>query len=169
MFNVNRPGRSSICHTTMGESERNGIVSCQAVSAVLPLYAAGCYDRTVEFYGALRVMLCVLRGHLWGVTQVTFTKDGTKLFAGGRKGNEVLCWDLRQPGMVNTMQREVTTNQTIQFTLSTFQKYLRVAINNGNVRVWVLDIVGGHSDGRHGTLGWVAALHGHNALVLFKY
>ena len=41
--------------------------------------------------------------------------------------------------VLNTMQREVTTNQTIQFTLSTFQKYLRVAITDGSVMVWVLD------------------------------
>ena len=70
---MNRPGRSSICHTTKGESEQNGIVSCQTVSAVLPLYAAGCYDRTVEFCSAWRVMLCVLIGQLWGITQVLFT------------------------------------------------------------------------------------------------
>lgn len=157
VFDVSRPGRVSTCHVTRGKKGQNGIVSCLAVSDVLPVYAAGCYDRTVGLYSEQGDRLCVLRGQQGGVTQLAFTKDGTKLFAGGRKDNEVLCWDLRQPGMVlYTLQREVTTNQTIQFTLSPCQKYLSSANTDGSVRVWDLD---GQADSVTGVLepvaGWL--------------
>ena len=138
VFDVNRPGRFSTSHIT--KSGQSGIISCLAVSEVLPVYAAGCYDRTVGLYSSQGDRLCVLRGQVGGVTQVTFTKDGTKLFAGGRKDNEVLCWDLRQPGNVlYTLQREVTTNQTIQFSLSPCEKYLSSANTDGSVRIWDLE------------------------------
>jgi len=138
VFDVNRPGRFSTVHLT--KSGQRGIISCLAVSEVLPVYAAGCYDKTVGLYSTQGDRLCVLRGQVGGVTQLTFTKDGTKLFAGGRKDNELLCWDLRQPGMVlYTMQREVTTNQTIQFCLSPCEKYLSSAATDGSVRLWDLD------------------------------
>lgn len=140
VFDVSRPGRHSTSHMAKGKSGQSGIISCLAVSEVLPVYAAGCYDRTVGLYSVQGDRLCVLRGQVGGVTQVTFSKDGRKLFAGGRKDNELLCWDLRQPGMVLcTMQREVTTNQTIQFALSSCEKYLSSANTDGSIRTWDLD------------------------------
>jgi len=166
VFDVNRPGRISTTHVT--KSGQNGIISCLAVSEILPVYAAGCYDKTVGLYSTQGDRLCVLRGQMGGVTQVTFTKDGTKLLAGGRKDNEILCWDLRQPGMVLfTLQREVNTNQTIQFSLSPCEKYLSSANTDGSVRVWnlenqadsdtgVLEPVAGwllHKDASNG-IGW---------------
>jgi len=141
VFDVCRPGRHSTCHVTRGEGGQCGIISCLAVSEAVPVYAAGCYDRTVGLYSADQgARLCVFRGHMGGVTQVMFSKDGTKLFSGGRKDNDIVCWDIRQPGMVlYTMQREVTTNQTIQFSLSNCQKYLTSANTDGSVRIWDLD------------------------------
>jgi len=140
VFDVNRPGRFSRTHITKSDRGQSGIISCLAVSEVLPVYAAGCYDRTVGLYSSQGDRLCVLKGQVGGVTQVTFTKDGTKLFAGGRKDNEVLCWDLRQPGTVlYTLQREVNTNQTIQFSLSPCEKYISSANTDGSIRIWDLE------------------------------
>jgi len=141
VFDVSRPGRCSTSHVTRGDAVQGGIISCLAVSEVVPVYAAGCYDRTVGLYSADQGdRLCVLRGHTGGVTQVMFSNDGTKLLSGGRKDNDIVCWDIRQPGMVlYTLQREVTTNQTIQFSLSYCQKYLISANTDGSVRLWDLD------------------------------
>jgi len=157
VFDVARPGRESYCHVTKGRTGQNGIVSCIAVSDLLPVYAVGCYDRTVGVYSEQGTRLCVLRGQMGGVTQVTFSRDGSKLFSGGRKDNEILCWDLRQPGMVlYTLQREVITNQTIQFTLSPCGHYLCSANTDGSVRIWSLD---GQVDSDTGVLepetGWL--------------
>lgn len=140
VFDVNRPGRFSRTHVTKSDRGQSGIISSLAVSEVLPVYAAGCYDRTVGLYSSQGDRLCVLKGQVGGITQVTFTKDGTKLFAGGRKDNEVLCWDLRQPGTVlYTLQREVNTNQTIQFSLSPCEKYISSANTDGSIRIWDLE------------------------------
>ena len=62
------------------------------------LFAAGSYDRTVGLYSVQGERLCVLKGQQGGVTQVSFSQDGMKLLTGGRKDNEIICWDLRQPG-----------------------------------------------------------------------
>ena len=69
-----------------GKSGQSGIISCLAVSEVLPVYAAVCYDRTVGLYSEQEDRLCVRRGQMGNATLVTFSKDGRKLFAGGSQG-----------------------------------------------------------------------------------
>ena len=146
MFDVRRPGRESVSHVTRVKHEASGqagIFSCLAVSPSLPVLAAGNYDRTVGLYSLeAGERLCVLRGQQGGLTQVTFTEDGGQLLAGGRKDNEIICWDLRQPGRVLwTVNRVVTTNQTIAFSLR--GRLLVSANTDGSVRAWD---VSGHVD-----------------------
>ena len=145
MFDVRRPGRESVSHVTRVKHEASGqagIMSCLAVSPSLPVLAAGNYDRTVGLYTLEGERLCVLRGQQGGLTQVTFTEDGGQLLAGGRKDNEIICWDLRQPGQVLwTVNRVVTTNQTIAFSLR--GRLLVSANTDGSVRAWD---VSGHVD-----------------------
>ena len=136
-FDINRPGRLSVSQVTRDKSHgQNGIISCLAVSPSLPVIAAGSYDRTVGLYSADQgERLCVFRGHQGGLTQVTFSEDGGQLITGGRKDNEIICWDLRQPGQVLwTVNRVVATNQRIGF--DTRGKYLISANTDGSVRVW---------------------------------
>merc|ERR1711971_256015 len=146
MFDIRRPGRESVSHVTRVKHEvsggQTGIVSCLAVSPSIPVLAAGNYDRTVGLYTMEGERLCVLRGQQGGLTQVTFTEDGGQLLTGGRKDNEIICWDLRSPGQVLwTVNRVVDTNQTIGFSLR--GRLLVSANTDGSVRVWD---VSGHVD-----------------------
>ena len=139
VFDVSRPGRECWSHVTKGEGGQGGIISCLATSPALPVYAAGSYDRTVGVYSKEGDRLCVLKGHQGGVTQVTFTSDGSTLLSGGRKDSEIIAWDLRQPGRVLfTCCRVVDTNQTVAFTLSPCHKFLMSANTDGSVRLWEL-------------------------------
>jgi len=136
VFDRRRPGRESTAHLLAG---RRGITSCLALHPALPVYAAGSYDRSTGLYTTQGEMLCLLQGQRGGVTQVTFTADGTRLYTGGRKDMEIVGWDLRQPGRVlHTLQREAATNQRVQFTLSPCQQLLASAGTDGSVRVWRL-------------------------------
>jgi len=136
VFDRRRPGRESTAHLLAG---RRGITSCLALHPTLPVYAAGSYDRSTGLYTTEGEMLCLLEGQQGGVTQVTFTADGTRLYTGGRKDGELVGWDLRQPGRVlHTLQREAATNQRVQFTLSPCQQLLASAGTDGSVRVWRL-------------------------------
>ena len=99
-------------------------------------------ERTVGLYTMEGERLCVLRGQQGGLTQVTFTEDGGQLLTGGRKDNEIICWDLRMPGQVLwTVNRVVDTNQTIGFSIR--GRLLVSANTDGSVRVWD---VSGHVD-----------------------
>ena len=146
MFDVRRPGRESLSHVTRVKREDSGqagIISCLALSPSIPVFAAGSYDRSVGLYSReTGESLCVLRGQQGGLTQVTFSDDGGLLLTGGRKDNEIICWDLRQPGQVLwTVNRVVDTNQTISFSL---RGQLLVSANtDGSVRAWD---VSGHVD-----------------------
>ena len=51
-----------------GKSGHSGIISCLAVSEVLPVYAAVCYDRTVGLYSEQWDRFSVHRGQVVGVT-----------------------------------------------------------------------------------------------------
>jgi len=157
VFDINRPGRESMTFLTRGDAGQRGIISCIAVSPSIPVFAAGSYDKTVGLYSSEGERLCVLRGQQGGVTQVSFSEDGGCLLTGGRKDNEIICWDLRQPGHVLwTVNRVAATNQTIGFSLR--GRHLVSANTDGSVRVWD---VSGHVDSSSGCLdpvcGW--ALH----------
>ena len=119
--------------------------------------AAETFSLLMETRGMIEERLCQLRGHEGGVTQVTFTRDGTKLLTGARKDGEIICWDLRQPGRVlYTMTRVVTTNQTVAFSLSPCSQFLVSANTDGSVRLWDLT---GQADQHTGELqplaGWI--------------
>ena len=58
------------------------------------------------------------------------------MYSGGRKDDEILCWDLRNPGTrLYTLKREVSTNQRIGFDL-TKSGYIVSGGTDGAVRVW---------------------------------
>nr|CAD7403749.1 unnamed protein product [Timema poppensis] len=86
-------------------------------------------------------MLCILQGHSGGVTHLQFSPDGTKLYSGGRKDTEILCWDMRYPGtFLYTMHRPVQTNQRVYFDLTSDGRYLLSGTTEGDVLVWDLTL-----------------------------
>ncbi|KAJ8282874.1 hypothetical protein COCON_G00053930 [Conger conger] len=140
VFYTDRPGRD--CEerpTTVKKQGQGGIISCVAFSPSQSLYACGSYSRTAGLYscrdGALLALL-PSRPH-GGVTHLRFSPDGTRLYTGGRKDQEILCWDLRDPGhILFSLNRNVSTNQRIYFDLDPSGQYLLSGNTEGVVSVW---------------------------------
>ena len=70
------------------------------VNPAMPsIYAVGTYSRGLAVYLEPQPhTLCYLDGQKGGITYIKFSPDGTKLLAGGRKDDEILVWDMRNPG-----------------------------------------------------------------------
>ncbi|KAJ6654952.1 hypothetical protein lerEdw1_006423 [Lerista edwardsae] len=139
VFDTSRPGR--VCEnrpTFVKKRGQSGIISCIAFSPTQPLYACTSYSKTVGLYSrAEGDPLAVLHGHRGGVTHALFSPEGSRLFTGGRKDSEILCWDLRQPGEVLfSMSRIVATNQRLYFDLDPTGRFLLSGDTEGLVTVW---------------------------------
>lgn len=79
-----------------------------------------------------------MESHSGGLTHLMFSKDGNKLFSGGRKDSSIFCWDIRNPGKIlQVFKRDVKTNQRIYFDLNEEDKQnLCSGNNNGTVSIW---------------------------------
>ncbi|XP_065680194.1 metacaspase-2 isoform X9 [Hydra vulgaris] len=134
VFESSRPGRDCIEMSTVGKKGsrkktrmQHGIVSCiNFPKQYNGCYALGSFSKTVGLYDCnTDENICVMHGHKGGVTQVQFTNDGCYLFSGGRKDNEILCWDMRSTvEPVFKLSREVNTNQRIQFDIDRSDSYV---------------------------------------------
>ncbi|XP_052255898.1 telomerase Cajal body protein 1-like isoform X7 [Dreissena polymorpha] len=139
VFDVTRPGREFTNRPTFAKDGQRGIISCISPSPTEPgIYAAGSYAKSIALYHEpMGEMVCMFEGQQGGVTQVKFSPDGTKLYSGGRKDNEILCWDMRQPGQILfTLNRLVTTNQRMYFDLTSNSRYIVSGSHDGTVIVW---------------------------------
>ncbi|GAB6019862.1 Telomerase Cajal body protein 1 [Chamberlinius hualienensis] len=137
IFDVSVPGRN--CVERNLKKSNMGIVSCIAVCpSDSKLYAAGSYSRAVTIYDdASGNPEMSLEGQSGGVTHLMMSYDGTKLYSGGRKDAEILCWDLRNPGVIlSVFKREVSTNQRIYFDIDKSEKFIMSGSTDGNVIVW---------------------------------
>ncbi|KAK3602482.1 hypothetical protein CHS0354_022348 [Potamilus streckersoni] len=118
VFDVSRPGRDCQERPTYAKQGQAGIISCITHSPTdRGVYAAGSYSRTISVYhDPAGEMVCMFQGQQGGVTHIAFSPDGTKLYSGGRKDSEILCWDMRNPGQILfTALRQVESNQRIYF------------------------------------------------------
>lgn len=80
----------------------------------------------------------MLTGQHGGLTHLKFSNDGLRLFSGGRMDSEIICWDIRNPGVVlSTYKRVVKTNQRIYFDMSLDDKYL-ISGNSQTVEVCLI-------------------------------
>ncbi|EDO39943.1 predicted protein, partial [Nematostella vectensis] len=140
VFDTNRPGRE--CEerpTVVKKNGQSGLISCIAFCPDHSgLYALGSYSKSVGIYSdSDGELLCLLQGQVGGVTHVLFSPDGSKLYSGGRKDEEILCWDIRNPGVILCrLVRSVTTNQRIYFDLDMSGRYLVSGGGNGTVTCW---------------------------------
>ncbi|CAM1303054.1 WRAP53 (predicted) [Pycnogonum litorale] len=143
IFDVAIPGRDFEQRPTVVKKQgQSGIVSCLAVSpADEQIYAAGSYSRSIGIYTEPKgKLLFMLQGQLGGLTHLQFSNDGTKLYSGGRKDPEILCWDLRNPGQVlYSMKRDVTTNQRIYFDLDRCCQFAASGNQDGTISIWDVD------------------------------
>ncbi|KAJ8246838.1 hypothetical protein GJAV_G00255950 [Gymnothorax javanicus] len=140
VFYTDRPGRD--CEerpTTVKKQGQTGIISCMAFSPSQSLYACGSYSRTAGLYSCQDGTLLALlpSRQQGGLTHLCFSPDGTRLYTGGRKDPEILCWDLRDPGQILfSLNRNVATNQRIYFDLDPTGQYLLSGNTEGVVAVW---------------------------------
>lgn len=139
VFNTARPGRQFQSIDSKGQP---GIISCFAFHPQLPnIFAAGSYQGTIGIYNIdNKRMFCRLDGCQGGVTQLLFSNDGTKLFSGCRKDNEILCWDIRNPGQVLlSLERVVHTSQRVHFDIDPQNgEFLVSGSTNRNILTWDL-------------------------------
>ena len=146
IFDVNLPGRD--CETfntfTKEDGGLSGIVSSIAFNpAMHEVFALASYNKDMAVYLDPRAqLLCVLEGgQKGGITHIKFSPDGTKLLAGARKDDQILVWDMRNPGtLYTTLRRTVDTNQRIYFDVSSDGKYVISGSTDGSVRAWDLDL-----------------------------
>lgn len=142
-FHITRPGKDCQTRQTKGKlGGQTGIISCFAMNPDDKMFAAGSYSKTIGLYSpSCPSAICVLHGQASGVTQLMYSSDGSKLFSGGRKDNQILCWDVRKLNEVLfCMNRDVTTNQRMYFDIDRENKFLVSGNQNGKVSVWDLSL-----------------------------
>ncbi|KAF5290834.1 hypothetical protein FQA39_LY14596, partial [Lamprigera yunnana] len=118
IFNTSRPGREYIEYPSQHPA------SCLVASLAQP--------------GVVAI------GHKGGITTLAFSLDGTRLYSGARKDNEIICWDLRVPGRpLFCLPRQCNTNQKISIDLSRDGRWLVSGGTDGKVQVWDMPL---HND-----------------------
>lgn len=110
IFSTGRPGREYVEYPMAHPAScltaslaQPGVVaigkSCKhRLNKTLNINITGTWRNTIELVsqsdGTFR-HLCKLTGHKGGITSMTFSLDGTRLYSGARKDKEIICWDLR--------------------------------------------------------------------------
>lgn len=137
VFDVDRPGGES--ELRAGDGPREVVSALDACGSV---YAEATYGGRV----AVRAVsdgarVCELLGAPdRGVTQVLFAPDGVRLFAGGRRGADIVCWDVRHTrSELGRVTRACAGAQRLQFSLSPGDgRYLATGSDAGGAVVYDL-------------------------------
>eukprot|EP00041_Stephanoeca_diplocostata_P028786 m.832213 g.832213 ORF g.832213 m.832213 type:complete len:524 (+) comp23435_c0_seq5:217-1788(+) len=140
VFDVARPGR--MCQSRpCSKDGQKGILSCIACAPHdEKIYACGSYAKSIGLYdGTARQP-----GRPWGlldtaagVTQVAFSPDGQLLYSGCRQTGDIQCWDLRNTVRVlHVYERQLATNQRLQFDISPDGNHLVSGTQGGDVVVF---------------------------------
>jgi WD40 repeat protein len=104
------------------------------------LYALGLFSGTIGLFDERNNDLLDTRQESKGVTQVEFTKDGTRLVAASRKSHNIRIYDLRNTGeCLFTLKREADTNQRIKFSFDPTGRFLLTGDLSGNVSIYDLE------------------------------
>lgn len=141
LFNITRPGKECVLRPLkQPEAELNqfGIIASICVNPALrSFYAVGSFDKTVGLYYEDGSVICLLQGHIGGITHMKFSSDGMKLFTGGRNDSRLICWDMRKMGEAyKVLDRVVTTHQRVYFDVTPNDRYLITGGTDGVVKIW---------------------------------
>lgn len=144
IVDVNRPGihlpptKKSKRHAEC----QHGIISCISTNPIdHNMFVAGSYSRQIGIYDLRQATepQCLLTGQKGGLTNVKFSSDSRLLFSGGRKDQEILCWDMRNLGEVlEVFKTSSYTNQTMYFDVSPDDKFISSGDTQGHIKIWDL-------------------------------
>jgi WD40 repeat protein len=129
IFDIDRPGRDCITRRTYPKDkalaagvQQKGILSCLTVSPTTEgLLACGSYSKNTGLYdlrtsageGPIGIVASPS-----GVTQVSFSPDGSRFYCGHRRSPWIMGWDTRNLAHpVCAVARHADTNQRISFDL----------------------------------------------------
>lgn len=145
VFDVSRPGRQCdvrpTCKTKRSRDGLRGLLSCFAFAPDYPdLYACGSFSGTTGLYDERDPshLIVELEAHGGGVTQLSFSHDGTMLYSAARRDDQIRCWDIRSTCRVlATFRRAAPTNQKIGFELiDSASSALLTASQDGSVLLY---------------------------------
>mmetsp|Transcript_23969 Transcript_23969/g.44474 ORF Transcript_23969/g.44474 Transcript_23969/m.44474 type:complete len:437 (+) Transcript_23969:1-1311(+) len=143
LWDVTRPGpQIESWRTTTTRKARDGQRGIIGSLAFCPdgsgLFAAGSYNGSVGLYTTNEPCARALfSAQERGVSQLLFSADGVRLFTGGRKSPDVLCWDIRRLNEpTDTFPRQVSTHQRIQFDIDASGQYLLTGSTCGQAKLY---------------------------------
>ena len=98
----------------------DGIISCFCRDDTSGRIATGSYNGKFAVYETEMIGRPIWAGqvdHGQGITQIEFSKCGSRLFLGTRRSKSIYCYDARRPGKepLYTVPRECRNNQRIRF------------------------------------------------------
>lgn len=150
LFDPNVSGRKYIELKTMDKKVgQRGLLSCVASDPSNPKrFAVGSYGKQVGVYEeGVGEMIGFFEGHHGGVTHLQFTSDGYRLFSGGRKDPEIICWDTRNMSKILCfLKREVKTHQRMYFDVHHSDHFLVSGNHDGTVSVWDVSTISESDD-----------------------
>ncbi|GAM18557.1 hypothetical protein SAMD00019534_017320 [Acytostelium subglobosum LB1] len=162
IFDLQRPGDDYVEFDTFIKRGRNqsrqnyfpglpGIVSCIAFdrSRQSGFYAVATYNGNIGLFDEANDDLIDILPYpqsapLRGITQLQFSPDGSHLFAGYRKSEYIIGWDLRTTTAVETysLHRPVNSNQRYTFDIDRSGRYLITGGQDGVMLTYDLAITG---------------------------
>ena len=114
----------------------NNIVSAVATHANSAILF-GTFGGNIGLVGESEKVEMLLQAHPQGVTHIELTVDGNYIVAGGRKNDNILIWDLRNPTQVFAkLFRTAPTSQRIYFNIDPTSNQIVSGNQNGKVSLW---------------------------------
>ena len=118
---------------------QKGLLSCLTFSPDgSGAFAAGSYGGSIGVYVEDQQGCALeLRGLGFGVSCVRWSPDGGLLYAGGRRCDDIVCWDVRATRCeLGRCQRPCATNQKMSFDLDPWGHHLVAGGQDGSLRVF---------------------------------
>ncbi|CAN1120206.1 Telomerase Cajal body protein 1 [Linum perenne] len=153
VFNVHRPGRDFVQHSTLkGNKEgQTGVISSISFSPHHGgMLATGSFSQSTAIYREdtieLLYLLQFIEKTIWNSCisymdkKVQFSNDGNYLYTGGRKDPYIMCWDVRKAVEVvyKLYRSSAQTNQRIYFDVDSHGRHLGTGGQDGLVDIYNL-------------------------------